>query len=323
MSIGRVSCVGIYVVDALGRPIDRAPERGKLVLFDRLELHTGGCANNTAIALARLGVPVSAFGKVGTDAFGDLVLKTLRDNGVDVEFMVRTDEVNTSFTFVVVSSDGERSFYHTIGSNGAFCEEDVPRERLLGSSVVHVAGANLMPRFDGAPTTRLLRWAREQGMMTALDTTWDASGRWLDVIGESLPYVDFFLPSIEEARAMTALEDAEDVAQALLDRGARVVALKMGSEGSYVRTADTRLRLPALRVDVVDTTGAGDAYVGGFLAAQAMGWDIERSAQLATATGAACVTAVGTTPGLRDLDATWALWQNRSLRNRHSDRTSL
>lgn len=309
MREGRVACVGIYVVDALGRPIDRAPERGKLVLFDRLELHTGGCANNTAIALARLGIPVRAFGKVGTDAFGDLVIKTLRENGVDADFIVRTPEVNTSFTFVTISSDGERSFYHTIGANGVFCEEDIPRERLLDSRIVHVAGANLMPRFDGAPTTRLLRWVREHHILTAFDTTWDATGRWLEVIGESLSYVDFFLPSVEEARAMTGREDIEDVAQALLDRGVRVVVLKMGAEGSYLRTAEMRLRLPALRVPVVDTTGAGDAYVGGFLAGQAMGWDLERSAQLATAAGAACVTAIGTTPGLRDLDATWALWE--------------
>lgn len=310
MSIGRVACVGIYVVDALGRPIDRAPERGKLVLFDRLELHTGGCANNTAIALARLGVPVRAFGKVGTDAFGDFVLRTLRENGVDADSIVRTPQVNTSFTFVAISSDGERSFYHTIGANGAFGEEDVPRERLLDSRIVHVAGANLMPRFDGAPTTRLFRWAREHHILTAFDTTWDATGRWLEVIGESLPYVDFFLPSLEEARAMTGREDVEDVAQALLDRGVRVVVLKMGAEGSYLRTAEMRFRLPALRVPVVDTTGAGDAYVGGFLAGQAMGWDLERSAQLATAAGAACVTAVGTTPGLRDLAATWELWES-------------
>lgn len=312
MTFGSVSCVGIYVVDALGRPIDRAPERGKLVLFDSLELHTGGCANNTAIALARLGAPVRAFGKVGADAFGDFVLQRLSESGVDTAHMARTDDATTSFTFVVVSSDGERSFYHTIGSNGTFCESDVPREAVAGSRIVHVAGANLMPRFDGPPTTRLLQWARGQNMLTALDTTWDASGRWLDIIGETLPFVDCFLPSIEEARAMTGFDEVESVAQALLDRGVRVVALKMGSEGSYVRTVDSRLRVPALRVNVVDTTGAGDAYVGGFLAGQAAGWDIERSAQLATATGAACVTAVGTTPGLRDLDATWTLWENRS-----------
>jgi len=309
MTTGRAACVGIYVVDALGRPIDSAPERGKLVLFDSLALHTGGCANNTGIALARLGVPVTAYGKVGSDAFGDFVVQNLHENGVDASGMSRTAEVSTSFTFVVVSSDGERSFYHTIGSNGVFSETDIDRDTILGSTVMHVAGANLMPQLDGAPTTRLMHWARENGIVTAYDTTWDASGAWLDKIGESLPYVDYFLPSIEEARAMTGRHDVEDVAEALLDLGVGTAVLKLGVDGSYVRNADATVRMPSLQVSVVDTTGAGDAYVGGFLAGVAMGWDMEQCAQLGTCAGAACVTAIGTTPGLRDLDGTLELWR--------------
>ena len=123
-----VLSLGIYVVDVLGRPIDQFPERGKLALFDELEIHTGGCANNTAIALARLGISTGAMGKVGTDTFGDLLLKTLSDNGVDVAGMRQGTEVSTSFTFVAIASDGERTFYHYIGANGELYEADLDWE---------------------------------------------------------------------------------------------------------------------------------------------------------------------------------------------------
>lgn len=305
--VGSVACVGIYVADALAKPVDETPERGKLVLFDQLELHTGGCANNTAIALARLGVPTRALGKVGRDAFGDFVLQRLTEAGVDTEGMIRTD-TNTSFTFVMVASDGERSFFHTIGANADLAAPDIRRDLIEDAKVLHVAGTFLMPGFDGAPTAELLRWARGRDIVTALDTTWDSSGKWLDTVRDALPHLDFFLPSIEEAREMTGRESTEDVAQALLDLGVGTVALKLGSEGSYIRNADSRLNIPAIAVDAVDTTGAGDSYVGGFLAGQAMGWDLERCGRLGSATGAACVTAIGTTPGLRSLDETLALW---------------
>jgi sugar/nucleoside kinase (ribokinase family) len=307
--VGSVACVGIYVADALAKPVDEMPERGKLVLFDQLELHTGGCANNTAIALSRLGIPTRALGKIGRDAFGDFVLQRLTEAGVDTEGMIRTD-ANTSFTFVMVGSDGERTFFHTIGANAELTAADVRLGLIEDAKVLHVAGTFLMPGFDGEPTAELLRWARGRGIVTALDTTWDSSGRWLDTVRDALPHLDFFLPSIEEARAMTGRDDPDDVAQALLDLGAGTVALKLGADGSYVRNADGDIRIPAIPVDAVDTTGAGDAYVGGFLAGQAMGWDLERCGRLGSATGAACVTAIGTTPGLRSLDDTLALWDD-------------
>jgi sugar/nucleoside kinase (ribokinase family) len=305
--VGSVACVGIYVADALAKPVDEMPERGKLVLFDQLELHTGGCANNTAIALARLGVPTRALGKIGHDAFGDFVLQRLTEAGVDTEGMIRTD-ANTSFTFVMVASDGERTFFHTIGANADLTAPDIQRDLIEDAKVLHVAGTFLMPGFDGAPTAELLQWAQGRGIITALDTTWDSSGKWLDTVGDALPHLDFFLPSIGEAREMTGRQDTDDVAQALLDLGVGTVALKLGADGSYIRNADSRIRIPAIPVEAVDSTGAGDSYVGGFLAGQAMGWDLERCGRLGSATGAACVTAIGTTPGLRSLEDTLALW---------------
>ncbi|GIX06295.1 MAG: PfkB family kinase [Candidatus Poribacteria bacterium] len=307
MNAKRVACVGIFVADVLAKPIDRMPERGRLVLFDQLELHSGGCANNTAIALARLGVPTVAVGKVGTDAFGDFILRRLEESGVSTRGMSRS-RTHTSLTFVAVDSTGERTFFHTLGANGELELGDIPDWLWEQADHLHVGGTFLMPRLDGSPTARLLQAARSKGLSTSLDTTWDAQGRWLELLKESLPHLDYFMPSYEEAAAMTGLEKPEAIVAALREYGPRVVVLKMGARGSYLCAEGQTLRLPALSVPVVDTTGAGDAYAGGFLAGIALGYDLEAAARLGTAAGAACVMAIGTTAGLRDLQATWELW---------------
>ncbi|MXV83660.1 sugar kinase [Candidatus Poribacteria bacterium] len=305
-----VLSLGIYVVDVLGRPIDEFPEKGKLVLFDELEIHTGGCANNTAIALTRLGLSAGAMGKVGTDAFGDLILQKLRDNGVDTVGMQQDPGSSTSFTFVAVASDGERTFYHYIGANGELCEADLDWEVIKSAKILHIAGALVMPRFDGAPMANVLQKAKTLGITTSLDTAYDATGKWMETLEPCLPYVDMFMPSIVEAEHLTGLSDAREIAQFLRrSYGIHTIAIKMGEDGSYVSTPEREHFATAYPVTAVDATGAGDAYVAGFLAGTLMGWDLKATAELASATGAACVTAIGTTAGIQNLEETLKICQ--------------
>ncbi|MDE0690228.1 MAG: sugar kinase [Candidatus Poribacteria bacterium] len=305
-----VLSLGIYVVDVLGRPIDEFPEKGKLVLFDELEIHTGGCANNTAIALTRLGLSAGAMGKVGTDAFGDLILQKLRDNGVDTVGMQQDPGSSTSFTFVAVASDGERTFYHYIGANGELCEADLDWEVIKSAKILHIAGALVMPCFDGAPMANVLQKAKTLGITTSLDTAYDATGKWMETLEPCLPYVDMFMPSIVEVEHLTGLSDAREIAQFLRrNYGIHTIAIKMGEDGSYVSTPEREHFATAYPVTAVDATGAGDAYVAGFLAGTLMGWDLKATAELASATGAACVTAIGTTAGIQNLEETLKICQ--------------
>ena len=300
-----VLSLGIYVVDVLGRPIDQFPEKGKLALFDELEIHTGGCANNTALALARLGISTGAMGKIGADAFGNLILKTLTDNGVDTTGMRQDADVSTSFTFVAIASDGERTFYHYIGANGKLCEVDIDWEIIKTAKILHIAGALVMPSFDGAPMANVLREAKAEGITTSLDTAYDATGKWMETLAPCLQHVDIFMPSIVEAQYLTGLSECREIAQFLRrNYNIETIAIKMGENGSYVSTPETELSVPAYSVNVVDGTGAGDAYVAGFLAGTLMGWDLKATAELASATGAACVTAIGTTTGIQNLEET-------------------
>lgn len=303
-----VTCVGILVADVVGKPIDALPERGKLALVDRMELHSGGCAANTGVGLAKLGVRTAVIGNVGEDGFGDFLIRVLEKNGIDAGGVARDPNEATSSTMVLVHGDGERSFLHYYGANATLSLDAIDFERVRASKILHIAGALVMTALDGPPTAELLRRAREAGVTTSLDTVWDARGAWMTKVGPCLPYVDYFLPSFEEARMLAGgLDDPADVAQFLIDAGVKVVALKMGERGSYVRSADgAAFSVPILRVPLVDGLGSGDAYVAGFLAGVLRGWDLEQCARFATGVGACCVTALGATTGVRSFEETVA-----------------
>lgn len=312
ITMADITCVGILVADLIGKPVDEYPERGKLMLVDQLELHIGGCAANTGVDLAKIGVNTSIIGKVGCDGLGDFLVNALMQNGVTTEGIVRDPSVGTSGTMVMVHSDGERSFIHYLGANAVFREEDINWDLIKGSKILHIAGSFLMPSFDGRPTANVLKKAKSMGIITALDTAWDSKGQWMKLLEPCLPYIDYAVPSIEEARMVTGKQEPADVAKVLMDHGVKVVALKMGEEGCYVRTDDTEIRVPRFTVQAVDANGAGDSFAAGFLTGILYGWDLEKTARFANAVGACCVMAFGATTGIKSLQETLELMEKWS-----------
>lgn len=302
-----VTCLGIMVADVVARPVRELPEKGRLVLVNRMELHTGGCAVNTGIALAKLGFKVAVMGKVGQDGFGDFLIETLNGYGINTQGVVRDPFANTSATMVMVDPDGERSFVHYLGANAELTEEEIDFDLISGSRILHIAGSFLMPKFDGQPTANVLKRAKGIGLTTSLDTAWDSRGGWLATIEPCLPHIDIFMPSFEEAKMIASWDEPADVADFFLGYGIEVVALKMGERGCFVKTAEEEISLPPYPVEVVDATGAGDCFAAGFLAGVTLGWDLERTARLANAAGAACITAIGATTGIKSLEETLAL----------------
>ncbi len=304
-----VLCLGIMVADVVARPLMELPQRGRLTLVDQMELHTGGCAVNAGIALAKLGVKTGVMGKVGQDGFGDFVLKELKRYGLETAGVRRASTVNTSATMVMVDPDGERRFVHYLGANAELVKEDIDLELVRQAKVLHVAGSLVMPKIDGQPTADILRQAKEMGVITAFDTVWDAKGRWMELVEPCLPHIDYFLPSLEEARMIARRESPAEIADLFLSYGVQVVALKMGEAGCYIKTSDFELKLPAYEVQAIDATGAGDAFVAGFLAGVVKGWDLEQTGRLANAVGALCVTAIGATTGVKSLEETLAFME--------------
>lgn len=307
-----VTCLGILVADLVGRPVDTYPERGKLVLVEELGLHSGGCAANTGVDLSKIGVSTGIIGKVGSDGLGDFMVEALKKHGLDITGVVRDHKIGTSGTMVVVHSDGERSFIHYLGANAALTEEDVNWDVVKNTKILHVAGTFLMPAIDGEPTARVLKKAQSMGITTTLDTAWDSKGRWMSVLKPCLAHIDYALPSIDEARLITGRHNPADVASVFMDHGVKVVGLKMGEEGCYIRTKDKEIRIPRFEVKAIDATGAGDSFVAGFLAGIHYGWDLEKTGRFANAVGACCVMELGATAGIRSLEETLAFIESHS-----------
>jgi sugar/nucleoside kinase (ribokinase family) len=310
-----IVCLGILVADVVGRPMRSIPDPGRLVLVDEMQLHTGGCAVNSASALALLGIPVEVIGKVGDDPFGDFVVNAMLARGIGTLGVQRDRQVGTSATMVMVDPEGERRFVHYIGANARLTLEDVDLDQIRSASILHVAGSLVLPGIDGEPTAWLLQEAHQAGVITALDIVWDATGRWMQVLKPCLPHLDYFVPSLPEAQAITGRQDPAGSAQALLDEGVQTVAIKMGAEGCLVANGQGETyRLPAYQVEVVDATGAGDAFAAGFLSGIWHSWPLEKTARFANAVGALCVTGLGASGGVRTLPDTLEFMEAAGLR---------
>lgn len=300
-----ILCLGIAVADLIGGPLHQMPKPGRLILVDKMGLFPGGGAVNTSTALARLGLPVGLICKVGNDSLGDFLVQTVGGQKVDVSHVKRDPITGTSATMAMVDPDGERRFVHYIGANASLTLEDICLELIEGATILHVAYCFVMPGLDGQPMARLLQHAHDVGVTTFLDCAWDAQGRWLKLIEPCLPFVDYMVPNLAEARAITGLDDPADMARFLLDQGVGTVAVKMGPAGCLVMTGD---RVPhhfsAYQVDVVDATGAGDAFAAGFIAGVYLDWPLDQTARLANAVGALCVTGLGAIGGVTSLSDT-------------------
>ena len=306
--MAEVVCLGILVADVVGKPIEAFPPKGTLANVERMELHAGGCAANTALALAKLGVATGVIGKIGDDGFGHFLAQTLERQGVDTRGLVRDAAAATSATMVAVDKEGERTFLHYEGANAAFTGADVAWAVVDEASILHVAGPFLMPRYVGADNAAVLKRAKEAGKTTTLDTVWDSTGRWMSTLAPCLPYLDYLLPSLAEAKLLTGWETPHDITQAFLDLGVTVVGLKLGEEGAFVRTAaGDALHVPPFAVEAIDALGAGDCWAAGFLCGLSRGWDLEKTVRFANAAGACAVQALGATTGIRSFEATYAL----------------
>jgi len=299
-----ITCIGILVADLVGGPLVAYPSKGKLVTVENMGLYNGGCATNTGIALARLGIETQVLGMVGSDGLGDFLINLLKREGVDIQGITRSTTKNTSATMVILNEGGERSFIHYIGANGEFGIDNINFELLKNTKIAHIAGSFLMSEFDGHETAETLKILKKMGIMTSLDTAWDSTGKWLAIIEECLPYIDIFIPSLDEAQMISGKVKPEDIAEFFLLYGIRTVVLKMGEMGSFAEDSKERIYMPAFRADVKDTTGAGDAFVGGFLAGVARGLDLKESLRLGNALGALCVMSFGASSGVKSWENT-------------------
>jgi sugar/nucleoside kinase (ribokinase family) len=296
-----IACVGIVVADVIAKPVDDMPEKGKLNTIDKISMHTGGCAVNTAVDLVKIGKKVSVLAKTGDDGFGTFLRKKLSEAGIDITGIKTTNNSGTSASVVLVDSSGERSFIHTLGANAEFEKSDIDWEVIKKSKILFIGGSMLMPKFDGEPCAEVLKKAKDMGKTTALDVAWDAEGRWMKVLRPCMEYIDYFMPSYEEAVELSGKEKPEEMADVFLSMGVKNVIIKLGKKGCYIKDNSLiEYYIPTFeRIKAIDATGAGDSFVAGFLTGLSENWDIYDCGRFANAVGTFCVTAVGASSGIK------------------------
>ncbi len=291
--------IGILVADVIVRTVDKVPERGKLGLVDSVQLYSGGNAMSASINLAKLGAKSAIIGKVGRDNFGAYLISELDKYNVDTRGIVADSGVSTSASVVLSDSGGERTFLHCANSNDAFTESDIDYSIVADSKLVFVAGTNLLKTFDGDQTAVALRKIKAMGKITALDVCWDDKGKWMEVLCPCLPYLDYFLPSYDEAKMLSGKSEPYDMAQVFLEAGVKHVVIKLGADGCYYRESlsHSGTIVPTFPGAPIDTTGAGDAFCSGFLYSIANSKSIHDACIFANAVGTLCVLSVGATSG--------------------------
>ena len=307
-----IACIGILVADVLVKPVEALPQKGLLELVDSIELFSGGNAMTAAINLKKLGLEPAVIGKVGRDPFGAFLTRLLDENGINPAGVAVDERVQTSASVALSNADGERTFLHCVGANGRFCIDDVDWGIIEKSRFVFVTGTYLLGDFDGQQTAEFLKKCKQMGKLTALDVCWDSKGRWETLLTDCYPYIDIFMPSIDEAVELSRLSDPGEIAGYFMARGVAGVVIKLGGKGCYLkenRDAPGVLVAPYKVENVLDTTGAGDSFCSGFLAGLALGKPLYECARLGNAVGALCVGAKGATSGTKNMADTLAFME--------------
>ncbi|MBT4644662.1 MAG: sugar kinase [Deltaproteobacteria bacterium] len=302
--------VGLTILDISGRPVSGIPEGGDVGFIDEIKLNPAGTAAGALLNAAKLGASCTTAACIGKDEKGSFILNEYKKLNIDCSLIQETSAASTSSTILPIRPNGERPALHCRGASDLLFVEEADFDTVCNARYLHHGGTGLLEAMDvqSQPggenqSNRLVRHAKQKGLTTSFDLI-APNEHTMDLLKPLLPFVDYFMPSMEEAEFLSGFKEPDDIAAFFLDLGVGTCIFKWGSQGSFIATPDSSFRMPALKVDVSDTTGCGDSYCGGFIAGLAMGWDLEASCRLATATSAMVATGLGSDAGVTDLEST-------------------
>ncbi len=293
-----VVCAGLVVADHVSPPLDHLPRAGELIAVDDLILNIGGGAANTAVDLARLGVRSAICARVGDDIFGRFATETLRGRGVDCSALKTDPAQSTSQTLIVNVRGQDRRFIHTVGANRGFVAEDLDPVLARSPRVLHIGYFLILPNLDAHALATRFRRARAAGTLTLLDVATPGPGQYVDRLRVVLPETDIFVPNTDEAELILGESDPVLQARAFRAMGARRVVITLGERGVVSLSDELEVRLGVYPVDYIDGSGGGDAFNAGYILGLLDGRPEIECLKLASAVGASCVRAVGTTDGV-------------------------
>ncbi|MEQ8923969.1 MAG: PfkB family carbohydrate kinase [Marinovum algicola] len=306
--------MGFHTFDALCRPVTEIPPGGGTLFVEDFALAVSGAAGCAAIVAAKHGMRVQAVGGVGEDLMGDWVLRRFGDFGVDTAMMQRCPDFATSSSIVTTRPDGQRPALHKRGATAGFFVGDDQLDQVLDTKILHIGGVGLMDAMDKGRNAEVLAEAQSRGIATTLDV-FASTADDLALIRPLLKHTDYFMPSEEEAMALSGLTDFEDIAAFLLDQGTGAVVMTLGADGAMYRDRDGRkIDIPAFAIDVVCTCGCGDCFNAGFATGLHLGRDLEDCIRLGQAASAQNAMGLGSQAVIESLETTLNFMETTPVR---------
>lgn len=297
-----ILCTGETIVDIICRPVSSISLSGDYTFPEQITLKTGGDALNNTIDLATIGNSVAYSGRISTDMCGEFIYKTCVEAGVDMSRVVRTNTPQ-SLTVILMDEKRNRSILCHNANSKEYCLGDFPFDLLSEIKILQLSSTFHMLGFDGElGAVEVLRRAKEAGVITSMDITHDHYNRWDKVIHPCYPYLDYFLPSEEQSALVSGEKNVEKMADYYLNNGVRNVIIKLGSKGSFFKNKDIAFYAGCHDVDVVDATGAGDAFVAGFLSGVVRNMSMENCVRIATSASAHVIQHIGANAGIQPFD---------------------
>ena len=304
----RVAVIGPHILDVLGRPVERIPAGQGSARLTEIRVTAAGTAAGTGVDLAKLGNSVRSIGAVGTDLLADIVIAALEAHGVDTGGLIRMAAAQTSATILPIRPSGERPALHVPGATRLLRLADVDLAGLAGLDAVLLGGPDALAGLSGADLAAVVAAAKAGGALVALDVLYPGSERDFARIGPALSSADWFWPNADQLLALTGRTDLERAVGDVLALGTGGVAVTLGADGCLVtseagadRSASGLTHIPAIAVDVVDTTGCGDGFDAGMLTGLLLGCAPADAAWLGVACGALVATGLGSDAGLESL----------------------
>ena len=289
----------------------------------------GGAPANVAVALQRLGVPARFVGKVGNDPFGRYLNESLQRTGVDTSFLMVDPDARTTAVFVAVWPDGRKDlcFYRNPGADMMLSPDEITDAMLAGARCFHFGSISFINEPSAAAQRKALDIARRRGLMISYDpnyrpTLWPGEERAREVIQDSFRFCHLAKISEEEWEVATGRRSLDAGIRAVLDKGVELLVVSRGERGAIATNGDYRISLPSWKVNVVETTGAGDGFLAAIIArlmplreqagslAKIDRAAVEDALRFANAVGALTCTKPGAIPALPTMPEALAFMRN-------------
>ncbi|WP_458407610.1 carbohydrate kinase family protein [Anaerotignum sp.] len=299
-----ITVIGAAIIDILASPVSEAVFSAGSIPMETIKMSFGGDALNEAVILSGFGKKVQLISKVGDDEAGKRVLGLLQEKGISVDSVQIQKDLSTGINIVLIDEKGERHFLTNPNSSLRKLNlADIQPFMDDAAEIVSFASMFVSPLMTVSKMKELFSSIKEKGKILAVDMTKAKNGETIQDIAELLPYIDYLFPNEAEISLLTGEKDPYRNVQILLEMGVKTAVIKCGEKGCIIGDVNGIYSVPAVPVErCVDTTGAGDTFVSGFLWGLSEGLESLECAKFACAAASFAVESVGATGGIRSLE---------------------